>query len=66
MELQFEIIEDVIPNLSRVDEPATGRISHYQRIIAFCNVLLHGYSDVDDRLVRDVIDTNFPVFLPRG
>ena len=36
------------------------RISHYQRIIAFRNVLIHGYADVDDRLVWNVIETNLP------
>ena len=35
-------------------------ISDYQRIIAFRNVLIHGYADIDDRLVWNVVETNLP------
>ena len=37
-----------------------GRISHHERIMAFRNVLIHGYAVVDDRLVWDVVVTNLP------
>ena len=60
VERQFEIIGEAVTNLARIDEPVAGRISHYQRIIAFRNVLIHGYADVDDRLVWNVIRTNLP------
>ena len=60
VERQFEIIGEAMTNLTRINELAAGRISHYQRIIAFRNVLIHGYADVDDRLVWDVIKTNLP------
>ena len=60
VERQFEIIGEAMTNLARIDEPAAGRVSHYQRIIAFRNVLIHGYANVDDRLVWDVIKTNLP------
>ncbi|MCY3989764.1 MAG: DUF86 domain-containing protein [Caldilineaceae bacterium] len=33
----------------------------YQRVIAFRNILIHGYSDVDDGLVWDVVETNLPL-----
>lgn len=36
------------------------RISDYQRIIAFRNILIHGYADVDDRLVWNVVETRLP------
>ena len=38
-------------NLAKVDEVTANRISHFQHTIAFRNVLIHGYADVDDRLV---------------
>ena len=28
--------------------------------MAFRNILIHGYADVDDRLVWDVVDTKLP------
>ena len=63
MERQFEIIGETMTQLARVDEPVADRISHYQRIIAFRNVLIHGYADVDNRLVWDVIITNLPILV---
>ena len=60
VERQFEIIGEAMTQLARTDEPLADRISQYQRIIAFRNLLIHGYADVDDRLVWDVINTNLP------
>lgn len=56
VERQFEIIGEAMTNLAKFDEAAAIQITHYQRIIAFRNVLIHGYADVDDRLVWDVIE----------
>lgn len=58
VERQFEIIGEAMTSLAKVDEITANRISHYQRIIAFRNVLIHGYADVDDRLVWDVLQTH--------
>ena len=60
VERQFEVIGEAMAQLARTDEPLADRISQYQRIIAFRNVLIHGYADVDDGLVWDVINTNLP------
>ena len=60
VERQFEIIGEAMTSLAKTDVPVAGRISHHQRAIAFRNVLIHGYADVDDRLVRDVIKTSLP------
>jgi uncharacterized protein with HEPN domain len=50
-----------LAQLARIDEPLAARISEYRRIIAFRNILIHGYADVDDGLVWDVIETKLPV-----
>jgi len=63
VERQFEIIGEAMAQLARTDEPLADRIGHYQRIIAFRNVLIHGYADVDDRLVWDVINNNLPTLI---
>ena len=60
VERQFEIIGEAMTLLARSDETTADRITHYQRIIAFRNVLIHGYVDVDDRVVWDVIETHLP------
>lgn len=61
VERQFEIIGEAMGNLAKVDEVAAEQITHYQRIIAFRNILIHGYADVDDRLVWDVVERNLPI-----
>lgn len=61
VERQFEIIGEAMASIVRIDKPVAERISHYQRIIAFRNILIHGYANVNDRLVWDVIKTNLSV-----
>lgn len=60
VERQFEIIGEAMTKLARTDEPVADQVSQYQRIIAFRNVLVHGYADVDDLLVWDVVETTLP------
>ena len=55
VERQFEIIGEALAQLARLDEKLVARISEHHRIIAFRNILIHGYADVDDRLVWDVV-----------
>ncbi len=57
VERQFEIIGEAVGQLARTDETTVERISDYQRIIAFRNILIHGYASVDDRLVWNVVET---------
>jgi len=60
VERQFEIIGEALAQLAKLDEGLASRISEYRRIIAFRNILIHGYADVDDRLVWDIIETRLP------
>ena len=46
--------------LAKVDQALATRIADYRRIIAFRNILIHGYADVDDRLVWDVVEAKLP------
>ena len=63
VEREFEIIGEAVAQLAGVDEGGAARISEYQRIIAFRNVLIHDYADVDDRLVWDVVKTKLPTLI---
>ena len=60
VERQFEIVGEALSQLARVDKDVASMISEYRRIIAFRNILVHGYADVDDRLVWDIIETKLP------
>ena len=35
----------------------------HSRIIAFRNILIHGYTNVDDRLVWSVVETKLPTLI---
>ncbi len=61
VERQFEIVGEALAQLARFDERLVARISEHRRIVAFRNILIHGYADVDDRLVWDVVQTKLPV-----
>lgn len=55
VEREFEIIGEALAQLTKVDTAVADRISDRRRIVAFRNILVHGYADVDDQLVWDVI-----------
>jgi uncharacterized protein with HEPN domain len=57
VERKFEVIGEALVQLAKRDAVVTARIGEYQRIIAFRNILIHGYADVDDRLVWGIIDS---------
>jgi uncharacterized protein with HEPN domain len=56
VERQFEIIGEALNQLRKLDAPTAERIPHLAQIIAFRNVLIHGYASVDDRLVWGVVE----------
>jgi uncharacterized protein with HEPN domain len=60
VERQFEIIGEALAQLSKVDAQLVSRVSEHRRIIAFRNILIHGYADVDDRLVWDILTAKLP------
>lgn len=60
VERQCEIVGEALAKLAKTDEPVAARISDYRRIIAFRNILIHGYTEVDNRLVWDVVTTKVP------
>jgi uncharacterized protein with HEPN domain len=63
VERQFEIVGEALRRLMSED-PATGAlISEHARIIAFRNILAHGYADVDDRIVWGLVESKLPALL---
>ena len=63
VERQFEIIGEAVNKLAKEDEELAANISEYKRLIGFRNVLIHGYGDVDDYLVWDLVETKLPVLI---
>ena len=60
VERQFEIIGEALRRLSKEDPEVAARIREHQRIIAFRNILIHAYAEVDHRIVWDVLQTKLP------
>ena len=54
VERQFEIVGEGLGEMGRAaPEPAQG-VPDLPRIVAFRNLLIHGYAAIDDRLVWEV------------
>lgn len=63
VERNFEIIGEAMRRLEK-DDPATAtRITHYRRIIAFRNVLIHGYDIIDPAIVWSAIEDDLAPLL---
>lgn len=60
VERQFEIMGEALNQLSRAAPDIASRIPEHQRIIAFRNILIHGYAEVDNTLVWGVIESKLP------
>lgn len=63
VERNFEVIGEAIGRLARHDPETASRIGEHERVIAFRNVLIHGYDLVDDELVWDTIHEKVPLLL---
>ena len=58
VERQFEIVGEALKHFSRLDPELSLSISDLPRIVAFRNVLIHGYATVDDQVVWGVVEAN--------
>ena len=60
VERQFEIIGGALGKLRQADATVAQRIPELDRVVAFRNVLIHGYAGVDDRLVWGIVEGKLP------
>jgi uncharacterized protein with HEPN domain len=56
VERQFEIIGEALGKLRTIDATTASRIPELGRIVAFRNILIHGYANVDDELVWGIVE----------
>ena len=55
VERNFEIIGEALRRLEKDDPHTAARIADYRRIIAFRNVLIHGYDGIDPAIVWSAV-----------
>jgi uncharacterized protein with HEPN domain len=60
VERQFEIIGEAINQLHSVDSKIAEAIPEYQKIIAFRNILIHGYASIQNDVVWGVLEGDLP------
>lgn len=60
VERQFEIIGEAMSQFRRIEPGVAATIPELPRIVAFRNILIHGYANVDNRLVWGVLETDLP------
>jgi uncharacterized protein with HEPN domain len=60
VERQFEVIGEAINRLSKIDHNAADSLPDARRIVAFRNILVHGYDVIDNHVVWDVVQQYLP------
>ena len=60
VERQFEIIGEALNQLSKVSPELAAEVPDLGRIVAFRNILIHGYASVDDALVWQTLTDKLP------
>jgi uncharacterized protein with HEPN domain len=63
VERQLMIIGEALVRLSREAPDVASRLRDVRRVIAFRNLLVHGYDALDDDVVWDVVRTHVPALL---
>lgn len=60
VERQFEIIGEALAQLARADPELADRVPEYRRIVAFRNILVHGYAVIDRARVWHIVEQELP------
>jgi uncharacterized protein with HEPN domain len=60
VERKFEIIGEALAQLAKLEPALAARIPDLRDIVAFRNVLIHGYAMVEHARVWRIIETSLP------
>jgi len=57
VEREFEIVGEALRRLADRDAETAARVPELRRIVAFRNILIHGYAEIDDQIVWEALRT---------
>jgi uncharacterized protein with HEPN domain len=60
VERQLGIVGEALSQLAKVDVGLAARIPELRRVVAFRNVLIHGYDRIDDAGVWRIVEADLP------
>jgi len=60
VERKFEVIGEALNRIKKLDKSILHSISDHQRIIAFRNIIVHGYDVIDSEIVWDAVKNYLP------
>jgi uncharacterized protein with HEPN domain len=63
VERKFEIMGEALNRLHKISPETAESVRNHKKIIAFRNVLIHGYDVVSDPIVWDIIQNSLPEVL---
>lgn len=58
VERKFGIVGEALARLQKEDPEIVARVPEHRKIIAFRNIIIHGYASVDDRIVWGVVEAD--------
>lgn len=60
VERQFEIIGEALGQFAKLDPATAAKIANLRDIIAFRNLLIHGYAGIDNERVWRIVEEDLP------
>lgn len=63
VERQFEIMGEALNRLRRLDAKLLDSVREHEKVIAFRNLLIHGYAEIDHAVVWSVVIEKLPLLM---
>jgi uncharacterized protein with HEPN domain len=63
VEQQLQIVGEALAQLAKIDPESAAKLPDLPRIIAFRNILVHGYASIDYETVWPLIEEKLPELL---
>jgi uncharacterized protein with HEPN domain len=61
VERQLTIVGEALNRLKKIDPATVSSITNARQIIAFRNILVHGYNVVRDEVVWGILEADLPI-----